>query len=72
MRAFKKEYQGDAEDHVVLRILGEWLEERGLMPVSWETLINTLRGSGLSALADQILSTPPETGEHLYSQHLSC
>ena len=64
MRAFKKEYQGDAED-VVLRILGEWLEERGLMPVSWETLIKTLRDSGLSAaLADQILSTPLETGEH--------
>ena len=56
----------------MLRILGEWLEERGLMPVSWETLIKTLRGSGLSALADQILSSPPETGEHLYSQHLSC
>ena len=57
MRAFKKEYQGDAED-MVLRILGEWLEGRGL-PVSWETLVKTLRDTGLKALADTIQKNSP-------------
>ena len=52
MRSFKKEYQGDAED-VILRILQEWLEGKGL-PVTWNTLIETLRNTGLSELADDI------------------
>ena len=52
MAAFKKEYQGDAED-VMLRILREWLEGKGL-PVSWETLVKTLRDTGLPVLADTI------------------
>ena len=54
MRAFKKEYQGDAGD-VILRVLGEWLEGKGL-PVTWETLIKTLRDTELTTLADQIQS----------------
>ena len=53
--AFRKEYQGNAED-VVTRILQEWLEGRGL-PVSWEKLIKTLRETGLNALADEIESS---------------
>ena len=52
MRSFKKEYQGDAED-VILRILEEWLKGKGL-PVTWNTLIETLRNAGLSELADDI------------------
>ena len=51
-------------DKVVRKILQEWLEGRGLEPVTWETLIKTLRDSDLSALADevhqkQLLSPPP-------------
>ena len=50
VRALKM--KGDADD-VVLEILGEWLEGKGL-PVSWETLIKSLRDTGLNELADQI------------------
>ena len=51
-------------DKIVQQILQEWLEGRGLEPVTWETLIKTLRDSDLSALADevhqkQLLSPPP-------------
>ena len=53
VRAFTKQHQQDAED-VMLRILGDWLEGKGLKPVSWETLVTTLRDTGLSALADEI------------------
>ena len=35
------------------KILQEWLEGNGL-PVTWQSLIQTLRDSDLSALADQI------------------
>ena len=38
---------------VILRILQEWLEGKGL-PVTWETLIQTLRDTGLPTLADHI------------------
>ena len=63
VRALKKECQGDTED-IILQILQEWLEGRGLEPVTWETLIKTLRDSDLSALADEVhqkelLSPPP-------------
>ena len=50
--ALKKECQGVAED-VLLRILQEWLEGKGL-PVTWQTLIQTLRNTKLSVLADEI------------------
>ena len=43
---------GDPED-VVLRILQEWLEGKGL-PVTWESLIQTLRDTDLPTLAEQI------------------
>ena len=52
LRSFKKECQGDAED-VMLRILEEWLEGKGL-PVMWESLVQILRATGLSVLAGQI------------------
>ena len=50
--ALKKECQGVAED-VILRILQEWLEGKGL-PVTWKTLIQTLRKTKLSTFAYQI------------------
>ena len=40
-------------DRIILRILQEWLEGKGL-PVTWESLVQTLRDTGLSVLADQI------------------
>ena len=38
---------------IICKILQEWLEGNGL-PVTWQSLIETLRDSDLSALADQI------------------
>ena len=52
VRNFKKECQGNPED-VMLRILQEWLQGNGLA-VTWESLVQTLRDTGLSVLADQI------------------
>ena len=52
MRGFQQACLGNFED-VVLRILQEWLEGKGL-PVTWETLLQTLRNAGLPALAERI------------------
>ena len=56
--AIEKECQKHADD-VTIRILQEWLEGKGLQPVIWETLVQTLRDTGLSALADKVLTTFP-------------
>ena len=37
----------------MLRILQEWLRGKG-MPVTWESLVQTLRDIDLAVLADQI------------------
>lgn len=50
--SLKSECQGIPE-RVMLRILQEWMEGKGL-PVTWESLIKTLRDTGLSAVAEQI------------------
>ena len=55
VRNFHQACLGNPED-VVLRILQEWLEGKGL-PVTWETLLQTLRNGGLHALADHIGNT---------------
>ena len=55
VRGIKQTCLGEPED-VVLRILQEWLEGKGL-PVTWESLIQTLRDIDLSVLADQIHTT---------------
>ena len=54
VRGFKKACLGDPED-VVLRILEEWMKEKGL-PVTWESLVQTLRDTGISTLADEIVA----------------
>ena len=62
----------NSPERITHKILQEWLEGKGLKPVSWETLVNTLRDIGLNALADEIQSAcgkervylvqiPPET-----------
>ena len=40
-------------DRIILRILTDWIEGKGL-PVTWESLVQTLRDIDLSVLADQI------------------
>ena len=46
----------------MLRILQEWLEGKGL-PVTWESLVQTLRNIDLSVLADQIQASKIPAGE---------
>ena len=55
VRGFKQACFGNPED-VMLMVLQEWLEGKGL-PVTWESLIQTLRDTDLSVLADQIQAT---------------
>ena len=52
MGIINNDCNGKAEK-VALRILQEWLEGKGL-PVTWPTLIQTLRDTELSTLSDQI------------------
>ena len=55
MSIIEDECRGKLE-RIVLRILQEWLEGKGL-PVTWESLIQTLRDTDLSVLAEQIEAT---------------
>ena len=53
VEALKMECLGVPEN-VTQKILQEWLKGKGLEPVTWQTLIQTLRDSGLSSLAEHI------------------
>ena len=48
-------------EKITRKILQEWIEGKGL-PVTWESLIQTLRDAGLSVLADQIQASKIPTG----------
>lgn len=50
--SLKQECLGNPEQ-IVLMILNKWMEGKGL-PVTWESLLKTLRDIKLSCLADQI------------------
>ena len=52
--SFQKECRGDANE-VMLKILREWIQGKGL-PVTWESLVQALRDTKLTSLADQIES----------------
>ena len=52
MYAIEDECRGKSE-RIILRILQEWMKGRGL-PVTWESLVQTLRDTKLPNLADQI------------------
>ena len=52
LQALKQACLGNPED-TMLSILQEWLQGKGL-PVTWESLFQTLRDVDLSVLADQI------------------
>ena len=58
VKAMKMECLGDPEG-VVQSILQEWLLGRGL-PVTWETLIETLRSTNLSDFADKVQAEIPK------------
>ena len=50
--AIEETYSGKPE-RITRKILQEWIEGKGL-PLTWESLIKTLRDTGLSTLADEI------------------
>ena len=51
--AIEHQYHGAAED-INCHILQEWLQGRGISPVSWATLVDTLRTIELNELATLI------------------
>lgn len=53
VNSIERELNRAAED-INRRILQEWLEGRGITPVSWATLIDTLRTVELNELASLI------------------
>ena len=52
VNAFGDDYRGRSHI-IILKILLEWIEGKGL-PVTWESLVQALRVTGLSVLANQI------------------
>ena len=52
LASIEDECRGRPEE-IMLKILQEWLKGKGL-PVSWKTLIKTLRDTGLPTLAEEI------------------
>ena len=51
--SLERQYHGAAED-INRHILQEWLQGRGISPVSWATLVDTLRTIELNELATSI------------------
>ena len=40
--------------HITVEILKQWRQGKGRKPVTWRTLVDCLRGTGLNVLADKI------------------
>ena len=40
--------------HITVEILKQWRQGKGRSPVTWRTLVDCLRGTGLNVLADKI------------------
>ena len=53
MDGIAQEHRGNV-DTINKEILKKWLQGRGKKPVTWRTLIEVLRDSQLSELADEI------------------
>ena len=53
---------GDPVD-ITVEILEQWLQGKGKMPATWQTLIKCLRDTGLNVLADIIESSLSENNE---------
>ena len=45
---------------ITVEILEQWLQGRGRMPITWQTLVQCLRDTELNVLADNIESTLSE------------
>ena len=60
IQSLKQACLGNPED-VMLRILQEWIEGKGL-PLTWGSLVQTLRDIDLSVLADQIQASKIPAG----------
>ena len=60
VQSLKQACLGNPED-VMLKILQEWLEGKGL-PVTWESLVQTLRNIDLSVLANEIKTSKMPSG----------
>ena len=50
---------GDPVD-ITVEILKQWLQGKGKMPITWQTLVKCLRDTGLNVLADIIESSLSE------------
>ena len=53
MKSFRTECQGNPEDMTQM-ILHEWLIGKGLLPVTWHSLIKVLNETKLTLMADKI------------------
>ena len=49
----EKAKQGNPED-ITVEVMHQWLQEKGRMPVIWETLVECLREANLNAVAGYI------------------
>ena len=45
---------------ITVEILEQWLQERGRMPITWQTLIKCLRDAELNVLANKMESSLSE------------
>ena len=68
--AIDDECRGKPE-RIVLGILQEWLEGKGL-PLTWESLVQTLRDTGLSFHAGEIAAKVSQSSSSMYVQYCSC
>ena len=67
--AIEDAYSGKPEK-ITLKILQEWLEGKGL-PLTWESLVQTLRDTGLSTRPWRIMLKLPPIFLFFYA-HISC
>ncbi len=56
VKAIAHEYRDRAED-INMEVLQQWIGGRGRQPVSWKTLVDTLRDIELDRLASEIEDT---------------
>ena len=69
--AIAKEHRGNATD-INREILQRWLQGQGKQPISWNTLVLTLRDVQLSVLADKIQREVGEMGLQVGSIFIIC
>ena len=60
---------------ITVKILRQWLQGNGKLPVSWQTLVQCLRNSNLNVISDSIETSLLDRGlssdsEHAHSDEL--